>query len=294
MQLPSLVAAGLGPVCGSAHCRVLIDRRPGMSEQAFRHLVAQRLRHRRERREFDAKAALRLAVKRDLEAQENQAVWDSTDLGSGRFLPTRHVRVVLPSGPRRLSPLPQRRRNLYRDHLNRIIADAAPRVAAFADQATDSTSVRTADSGTGALCSLCRGGCCTQGGNEAYLTEATVLRFMSRNRELRPRDVLAAYLERLGSRTEAYSCVNHGALGCTLPREMRSDTCNNYFCDSIATWRDQSATAPSADGTLVILRRQDVWRRNLPDTANDIIGLHLVSERGSTELPLKGVPAVES
>jgi hypothetical protein len=42
--------------------------------------------------------------------------------------------------------------------------------------------------------------------------------------------VLAAYLARAGHKTYKGSCIFHRPGGCALPREMRSDTCNQHFC----------------------------------------------------------------
>ena len=123
MRLPSVIAAGVGPICESAHCRVLVDRRARMSGEAFRHLVQMRARQRREQQARELVIAQRLEAKREAEARENQSAWESVTRRSSAYPASQYERVVLPSGPRRLSNLPQRRRNRYRDHLNRIIAE---------------------------------------------------------------------------------------------------------------------------------------------------------------------------
>jgi hypothetical protein len=53
----------------------------------------------------------------------------------------------------------------------------------------------------------------------------------------RPREVLEAYLSRVGNKTFEGSCIFHQPGGCSLPREMRSDTCDRYFCSGLAGYR---------------------------------------------------------
>ena len=79
-------------------------------------------------------------------------------------------------------------------------------------------------------CARCRGHCCRNGGEEAYLTEDTIRRYLHEHPGTRPLDLLEAYLARVGHETFEGSCIFHGPTGCTLSREMRSDTCNGYFC----------------------------------------------------------------
>ena len=51
------------------------------------------------------------------------------------------------------------------------------------------------------------------------------------NSPLRPWSI---YLGKLGGTTYRGSCIYHGAAGCELPREMRSDTCNGFYCADLA------------------------------------------------------------
>lgn len=286
MRLPGLIAADVGPVCGSAHCRVLIGQRARMSGVAFRNLVQMRARQRREQQARELVIAQRLEAKRESEARENQAAWETVTRRSSAYPASQYERVVLPSGPRRLSNLPQRRRNRYRDHLNRIIAEAATRPAGSGAQPVPPPSKpsplqASAVSLIEKLCTLCAGGCCTRGGHAAYLTAETIRRFMSQQPHLRPRDVLAAYLDRVAHRTETASCVNHAANGCTLPREMRSDTCNDFYCDALSGWTKGEGDA-AAQGALAIVRRQDAWKGKELVEGNGIVAVAVVTERGVT------------
>src|SRR5208337_492465 len=68
-------------------------------------------------------------------------------------------------------------------------------------------------------CALCRGFCCGSGGDHAYLTVATIRRYMAKHLEQGPEEVLAAYLGRIRNDTVAGSCIFHQSGGCGLPRE---------------------------------------------------------------------------
>jgi len=293
MRLPGLIAADVGPVCESAHCRVLIDRRARMSPEAFRHLVLARARQRRDQQARELVIARLLDAKRESEARENQSAWESVARRSSAYPASQYARVVLPSGPRHLSNLPQRRRNRYCDHLNRIIAEAVSRpLGSDAPPAPQLPSTRPPLQASAApliekLCTLCGGGCCTRGGHAAYLTADTIRRFMSHQPHLRPRDVLAAYLGRVAHRTESASCVNHAANGCTLPREMRSDTCNNFYCDALSAWT-KAEGATHAQGALAIVRGQDAWNGQELADGNHIVGVAAVTGQGVTSVACLG------
>ena len=146
----------------------------------------------------------------------------------------------------------EERRLVFRDFLNQLIGkldvdDAGPRA-----EVAGSESRVKADSGpnTEALtvlntaCGLCQGYCCQQGSLHAYLSVETVRRFMSRNPGLQPGDVVDAYLSFVGEVGMEGSCIMHGPAGCKLPREMRSDVCNQYYCQGLREFQN----GPSPEG----------------------------------------------
>ncbi len=142
-----------------------------------------------------------------------------------------------------LRRLPRRRQRALRAHVAGLV-DAA--LAARERRATDAT-VATAepaepaelalDAVLGAACTSCRGFCCHRGGDEAYLTVATVARWMDAHPELGRDAVVDAYARRAGGSTYEESCVFHRGTGCALPREMRSDTCNDFFCGPLVDFQ---------------------------------------------------------
>lgn len=157
--------------------------------------------------------------------------------------------TVVPAATARLVNLPERRRRALRDHVNALIGQTAglpappPPVEEPASPPTERESQVQAV--LGRACACCQGFCCEGGGDRAYLTVETIQRYRAAHPGQRPRDILAAYLERVGHRTVEGSCVYHQAEGCALPRALRADLCNRHFCKALVEFqRDLPATGP--------------------------------------------------
>lgn len=264
--------------CDAPACRSALGRKATMRPADFEFWIAMQARHARAQAEARRADAALLAQKQAREAAENAHRFDAIE-------PAREgvARVALPCGPRHLRNLPQSARSIYRDHLTRIITQAICGTEPLEEKmqreaSLDATAEDDALGGT--LCAVCSGGCCTLGGTTAYLSAATMRRFMALNPRLRPRDVLAAYLDRVPTRGEHDSCVNHGPRGCTLTREMRADICNRYLCKPR---KDLQARIKSGDApaqAVVIVRRQDQWHRDELSMPNDIVATARVSSAG--------------
>lgn len=267
------------PSCSAIACRMVVARRADMSEANFRDYLRREARQRREQ----AALAAASRARRIEEAGTNARTW--TRLHAFAHLPDGPVgaplQLLLPSGPARARPLARSRRERYRAHLLAVaniaaaMAPGMPRTNAAASQ--DPILDTAAPSPLpGRLCALCGGGCCTRGSDHAYLGAPTLRRFMDAYPALSTEAVVAAYLERVGDITQAGSCINHTRSGCSLPREMRSDTCNDYACAALA----EVQAAPRAQVVLVVRRKQDQWRRDRADLDNAVNGAAVLSETG--------------
>jgi hypothetical protein len=80
---------------------------------------------------------------------------------------------------------------------------------------------------------LCRGACCTGGDTHAYLDERTLARVRRDRPDLGVQAILRLYHASIAAVTFEGSCVFHGAAGCTLPRMLRSDLCNSFYCKGL-------------------------------------------------------------
>lgn len=149
----------------------------------------------------------------------------------------------VPYLPNRTTPLPGRRRAAYVAHLVETVAEAfAARAAGvelseFDPQHDQRYNVAPPTEAIGVVlgrgCAQCRGACCPQGDTRAFLDVPTIARYLAQHPDATEAEVVDAYVAYLGSRTIAGGCVNQGARGCTLPREMRSAICNNFLCGGL-------------------------------------------------------------
>jgi len=152
--------------------------------------------------------------------------------------------------------LPEARREAIRDHLTSVTREAiAIREAAAGDgnapdRASQSSSALpvsfplpeppAADLGAVMVnaCIACRGTCCRTGGEHAYIITDTILRYLDAHPDCTEEQIVQAYLSHLVSRTMDSGCVYQHVNGCVLPREMRSDTCNRYYCEDLRVFRE--------------------------------------------------------
>lgn len=189
--------------------------------------------------------------------------------------------TLAPFFSRLLTNLPQRRRREFGDRLARLVGEAAaaneagwpaagdalssPGGEAAAARPPDGAPKSEPSEAGGArpealalprgCCAVCRGSCCRGGGNDAYLSVDTIRRYMARHPRLSPQQVLAEYLDRVPDRTFRGSCIYHGATGCGLRREMRSETCNNFYCAGLQQLRDELQQGGTSRAFVVVARR---------------------------------------
>jgi hypothetical protein len=260
------------PCCAQVACRMVLDQRASMGDVLFKSHLARQLQQKQKQ------AANNLLTQRrnERELEENRKAWSLLQASAppGSAL-TRQV--VLPSGPRQSVKLSRLRRKRYREHLRQTIAKALeanealpalPRVEPMPSKLP------------GHLCAACGGGCCTLGGDHAYLSRATLQRFMAAHPEMSVAEVVEAYMARLARRTQYQSCINHTEHGCSLSREMRSDICNNYICEPLAALEQTQRSAQPVQTVLVVRRKLDNWMQAAPGLDNRIVALAQLTEAG--------------
>jgi hypothetical protein len=152
----------------------------------------------------------------------------------GGQIPASAVRSVLPANSDPLVPQDPLRHARFAQHLAEIAE------AAILDQAqlqSDPVDVEPRTSGRESLsvgvCTACRGSCCRAGGDQAYLTEETMVRMLHAHPDWTLAQIMDAYLKHLPAETVLNSCIYHSATGCGLPRDLRSSTCNRYLCGKL-------------------------------------------------------------
>lgn len=145
--------------------------------------------------------------------------------------------VLVPSNPRRTSPLSASSKLQYARHLDRMFEEFANGVfdphssrieAGHPESDQFPVPVRRS---VGTACSACRGSCCVTGAGHAWITAATIKRVCDANPDSTPQAIKARYLSALPERTYTGSCVYHTSAGCSLDASLRSGTCHRYLCD---------------------------------------------------------------
>lgn len=203
--------------------------------------------------------------------------------------------LVIPAGFASTSALPAERIHEYAEHLRKIIieVDDGPgattarayqkmreRVEKVEAQFAEEPTLRIISN---RMCGMCKGGCCTSGGNAAFITSATIKRVKEQMPGLSDEDIVQAYLSRLSTQTMTGACINQTTTGCVLPTEMRSDTCNGFYCDTLSDWHGRPREE-RADTVLAIQRSETYWNRNDRDLSNHIVDVALVKAETSVQV----------
>ena len=169
------------------------------------------------------------------------------------------VTVSVPFQDSPLEPPPPERVRRLRRHLvsslrdlrearrpDRLIQPATAEPAGFAADV-----VRTG-------CATCQGFCCKGGGEHAYIDERTMARVRRDHPDLDARQVIRLYIEALAPLAYRGSCLFHGARGCTLPRPLRAELCNSYYCNGL---RDYLRRGDEPDRVTIMAERNGQGRQ---------------------------------
>ncbi len=227
----ALTAEQLGQaICGSKQCH---DR---MIEESGKAILA------RKREKHD-----RVAAETFLAAGTEVAAAKDT-------LSAAAVTWMLPGQNEPLEPLPDDRLARFREHLD-VCAEFAFREPAPAPEA-DLTQREKYETGEDALvtaaCSTCQGRCCRdRGGDTALLLPTDLARYRQRNPGVTREQVIEAYLSHLPATSTRDGCVYQAVTGCSLPREMRQDICNSYYCDPLRWLRAEITATSGSEAVLV-------------------------------------------
>lgn len=148
--------------------------------------------------------------------------------------------ALLPRNTNTLVPLADSRTKALRRHLEQIVAEArALPDPEFNTRETPATTngVSAKQAGLPALssaCGLCGGHCCATGGNSAWLEPDTIRRLQYQLLPVADTRIIEHYLSFLPDSSYENSCIYHAENGCSLPRAIRSNVCNQYLCKGLA------------------------------------------------------------
>jgi len=296
-----LITKDLGySVCRSFDCVRMMKQKSSMSPLLFKSQLEFNKKLNRQNRERDAAKKTHIESVRKKEHLEDQFLFQSVLSKHSELSGDNTYLLVIPSGNAETVVSSGKRINKYTEHLSRIINDAtaysnASEVASDehhnayvkklqTDQLIDASPLLRTVSDQ--LCGLCKGGCCACGNDHAYLSVFTIRRFMDDNPGFTPEQILDLYLTGISSESIDDSCINHTETGCMLPRHLRSDICNGYYCDPLKSYQEKTAGRESSQRIIVIQRSSTYWNRYESGVVNDIVSVSLVDEEIVCDLSL--------
>ncbi|MEM6661832.1 MAG: hypothetical protein AAF666_06605 [Pseudomonadota bacterium] len=138
---------------------------------------------------------------------------------------------VVPRQSEPVVPLPDWRRDAFREHLEKVVAESfereVPEGAMDGRTSCESDETDLID----ATCGTCWGHCCVLGGHShAFLSRVTIDVHRSHRPDRTADEIIDYYLGKIPEETTRHSCVYHGPQGCTLDRPLRSTICNSFHC----------------------------------------------------------------
>lgn len=285
-------------ICGSLECTNVLKQKtrlPGVSFKLYLQSYQQVLKHKQQRLEQ------RKQVNKE-EIAENKLIFKTLSEDNEDI---EHF-VVIPSGRDKLIPISEERINKYAAHLDSIIEEAIkyqcvddvpeddnhkahkkllkreaffeenPAIRNFSDQ----------------FCMMCKGGCCSSGEEKAYLSASSIRRVLDSQSELSAAELKDAYLSHLGESAMRNSCINQGPKGCTLPRELRSSICNQFYCIPVDKHQDKIKDKNSINPVVAIQRQDGLWDHAHFSGHNPITNVAIITESECQPIDVNGLKKI--
>ncbi len=276
------------PVCLRVECKYLLSKKQHMSENAFKQSFTL---HSRQIKWIIRHTELKkqmLAEQREKEKKEYvsfllEAIKDVHGAAS-----VNNPYTMTSRNRQSLSRLPRRRQNLFRNFLSTLINETFWEIEgieeSFSEQLNRREVVVDVDPFKARACAFCRGVCCTTGWKDAYIKKETILRYSAEHPDQMQGHVLAAYMEHLGKNTYTDSCVFHTETGCCLPRSMRSETCNEFLCDTLIELDKLLNKTPKPRRIFLIEYAKENWRKEILGAENSVESrIHLLENYRITD-----------
>ena len=166
--------------------------------------------------------------------------------------------VIVPRNEKRLVRVSADRIRRLREHLISILQDLhgmrhAGRAASPSCPEPSGFPATVAST----ACSLCKGVCCKNGGDDAFLDYQVIVRLRMADSPRGDAEIVSLYLERVPESAYEGSCIFHSKIGCTLDRSMRANICLAYFCGGLTSYMKNRA---DEEPTVVIAGEADAMK----------------------------------
>lgn len=280
--------------CLNAECQSVISQKSLLSATAYNNLLLferKLIQAKLEARELKQEHERHVTFLEDEESKAiAQQVIDSGDIENSENL---HI-VNLPTGPSQPVKLSEQRKLKFIKHLEHVIAQAreyksiedvpfdqhanarnllSQNEALFSNKPSLE---KTCDN----LCATCKGGCCPEGADHAFVSAFTIREKLDSNPGLSDQDIIKQYTDYLTEEVMDGGCINQTATGCALPRNLRSDVCNSFFCEPLKQLQKNEASKIEEIAVIAVQRANHNWNRFEAKTRNPVTGTYYVNHKG--------------
>lgn len=293
-------------LCNSVVCRQIASTLIFSSPHLYQSRVEAHRKAKQAQRKEMAKEERRMALLREKMDAQNKAAQSLAKSQLPQLSSTPHL-ICIPTGLTKLVKLPSERAEKYRARLSGLIDKASE--YSNAQEVSDDEENQAREKEIHAeyifeedsklklisdqLCETCKGGCCAGGEDHGYLQISTLRRFMDDNPTLSPDQVLGIYMEKLAAETAEDSCINQTNRGCGLPRNMRSHTCNSYYCQEIRGFHDEVVDpdykVTSATDVIAVQRGYIHWDRQCENACHKVTSAFVLQSENITKLDISNL-----
>jgi hypothetical protein len=246
-------------VCFRSTCQFVAQQKTKMPPMLYEpFLKAQSLQIKESIRKANEEK-LSVVKARKKEAAQNRSYYKKEILQKLNLDKKEYPLIAIPSNRRKLVKVSNARRKIFRDNLKKTLASA---LAADKQEEVTETLAGSVQEGAqivNSSCGICAGACCLQGGDRAYLNEENLIRIMRKFPSQRPNQILKKYLSAISEKVYENSCIYHTQTGCSLPRELRSEVCNQFFCPSLKDYLKYAKKNPENKKAAIIVRNRELW-----------------------------------
>ncbi|MDH5446932.1 MAG: hypothetical protein OEY52_15400 [Gammaproteobacteria bacterium] len=280
--------------CQSIDCQAVLKQKQSVSPVLFQSWFQfqKKLIRNRRQQERDKKAYIEDTLRQ--EDKQNKNILNEVLLAFPEIEPNKVDTLSIPLGKSRQSEIPQQRIDKYIAHLSKTLDEAtqyqcADEVVYDAHHAAYSKLIQIEKAFNekpqlklicDTVCGICKGGCCVTGHNHAYLSVFFLRQYLDRHPEMTSSDVLDKYISNIAPESVEGSCINQTLTGCSLPREMRSNICNGFYCETLKSWKKKVINQDKTGELLLVQRAYDNWNRFHENVSNEVVNVALIDENG--------------
>ncbi|HVL00708.1 MAG TPA: hypothetical protein VM553_12890 [Dongiaceae bacterium] len=278
-------------VCRNFECRRVAGLRDTLAPPIFKAQFEFHQRRIRTYKEQQAQQRQHITAIEQAEAEENARLLDEFLAQHPEHQDSPPPLLTLPLGRTDSEPPAETRVQAYRQHLQKVIEQAFACQSVNdlpSDHHMDSMEIRqkvdvlfaaypALQAVSDRFCMQCKGGCCTAGGDHAFVSAVTIMRLREAEPDLTADVILQRYLDAVPVESVPGGCINQTSSGCILPREWRSDVCNGFYCDSLRHLQKQWSEGEAPSKVLTVQRANHNWNRFEGDKPFPVVGIALVN-----------------